>query len=125
MIYTVVSSTLFKGFIPGGSMPMGPCGVLAIEDEHCPKWLKTEFDQSEIDGEDAKDEQIIEMKQLLEKGHATIVPCVRYMHISSSIRTHLFGEDESEDESEDKDDKKDAKEEGVEKDAKRAKCASS
>ena len=117
MIYTVVSSTLFHGRIQSGSMPMGPCGVLAIEDEHCPKWLKTQFDQSEIDGEDAKDEQIIEIKQLLEKGHATIVPCVRYMHISSSIRTHLFGEDESDEEEEE--DKEEGEKEGVKR-AKRA-----
>ena len=80
MIYTVVSSTLFHGRIHGGSMALGPCGVLAIEDEHCPKWLKTQFDQSEIDGEDAKDDADIKTFVDRQVRTKTLLNCWKMIH---------------------------------------------
>lgn len=94
--YLIVSETWFNGMIHGGAMLMGPRGILAIDEGHCPKWAKTIFDSGEIIAEDPSDDEVKEIVQMIDEGHAKVLSNVAHMHVSSKVTSTLIGETDSE-----------------------------
>jgi hypothetical protein len=88
----VVLESLFSSRVPTGSMFMGPTGILEVKTECMPKGLRSchSFDMGEIDGQDAKDELIKQLSDLLAAGDARIVPNVAVMHVSTKVARLLF-----------------------------------
>ena len=80
MIYVVISKSCLNVCVHGKYNLLGPCGLLAIEEEHCPSWLQTEFTESKIECED----HINEIADLISKGYATVISSTRYMHVPKS-----------------------------------------
>lgn len=46
--FVSVAQTWFNGMIRGGSMPLGPIGIVAVCGARAPQWLRATFDQGEI-----------------------------------------------------------------------------
>jgi len=97
VVFVCVSQTLFRPFIPTGSMALGPVGVLAIRASHAPPWLAREFDQGEITAQDVDDREIKELVALVAAGYAAVVTRerTRFMHVPTSLSAPLgFNGDE-------------------------------
>ena len=76
-------------------MPLGPCGLLEVDDARCPPWLAKTFDQAELSAEDPTDSEVTELLGLIAKGHARLVPHanVRYMHVTTRVSSVVVGDD--------------------------------
>ena len=95
VVYVVVSNTEFHSTF-GGSLFLGPRGLLEIDKLHCPEWLDDTFDASEIHAEDTDNEPMYEILELIKNGHARVVTNLKHMHVSTNASRAVFKhEDES------------------------------
>ena len=99
-VYVIIAQTLFHGKIHGGSMPLGPCGLLAIDENHCPAWIDKKFDGGIIHAEDPGDANVKEIISLINNNHARVISNLRYMHVSTKATHALVGDDDSDSDSE-------------------------
>ena len=72
--FVSVAETFFHGKINGGSMPLGPIGVVAVRAARAPQWLRATFDQGETVAESGDDDEVKELLKLIDDGDAAILP---------------------------------------------------
>lgn len=86
-VFVCVADTWFSGYIPGGAMPLGPKGILAIKRTHVPKWLPKIFQQNEIFAENIDDPEVQDILNLIRDDKAMIIPAEQtfFMHIGSKV----------------------------------------
>ena len=99
--FLVISESWFNGHIPGGCMFLGPRGVIAIDDGHCPAWTKQTFDSGELQADAPTEDEVKELLHLIQTGHARVIPNVRYMHVSTKVTDTLLPNDADDHEDED------------------------
>ena len=96
----VVLESLFSPRVPTGCAFMGPTGVLLVKKACMPTGLRSVrgFDMGELDGEDAEDELVKQLRGLVASGDAKFVPNALAMHVSTraarSLDPHESGDEE-------------------------------
>ena len=87
--FGIVSTTWFHGRIPGGAMLEGPQALIAFKEGKRPAWLKESFETSTIDCESVDEPKVVELKQLVEAGHAQFIAGVGHIHTTRTLLLSL------------------------------------
>ena len=107
--FGIVSTTWFHGRIPGGAMLEGPQALIAFKAGYRPVWLKESIETSTIDCESVDDAKVVELKQLVEAGHARLIAGVGHIHTTRAVLVSLNPPDDP-----DRDSSSEAEEDGDE-----------
>lgn len=70
---------------------LGPCGMVAIKEKHCPAWIKESvyFREGDLNAQNAWDDEALEIARLIKCGHARIVENLRYINVSATVMNAL------------------------------------